>query len=523
MFTIPHETLPDISYNSADFLLRALGFSETDDYLHLIKSIIKNFGLYGEIESAEQIHILRGSIENGQDWNDEHQFVTFVKDTDGNVHIYIHEEFLKAWDRKGLLSSALALAIAHEYIEYKLINEHKKNPAEAHDEVEAMGLSIIWLDKQVADGASNHEIQDRITQIVRNWLGKTEEDIVENTVNSAEIGSVNSGPDADAGSAGANLTPEDIMDMVRNAGNQEDKLLKVIEKIKNSPPILSSTKVNIKSVTEARKYINLIVRALIANIIPTSPDEQDRRLSIACAFVLEKITNGNMRILKANRNVHYKIVMPGDDTRQISKLPDFVPKNPTHQLRVVISAQQYLLTPANDKEVNRAPGLSETELVRLQQPGADNVSANASFSQPPDILLRELITEMKMALVALRTRPDGVVVFGSVRIDKESPLYKLSVELGEELHNAGYAIITGGGPSMSEGPMKGAGGKNTYAVNIVVRWEQKLNPFVENAITCKHFVTRKMILNNNTICAVCMPGGFGTMDELFDVRRLASP
>ena len=116
----------------------------------------------------------------------------------------------------------------------------------------------------------------------------------------------------------------------------------------------------------------------------------------------------------------------------------------------------------------------------------------------------------------------AVSIFGSSRLKPTSKYYKIAEELGYLLAKSGYAIITGGGPGIMEAANKGAkkaGGKS-IGLNIEVPIVQKPNPYVEELLTFKYFFCRKVMFVKYAKAFVIFPGGFGTMDELFEALTL---
>lgn len=113
-----------------------------------------------------------------------------------------------------------------------------------------------------------------------------------------------------------------------------------------------------------------------------------------------------------------------------------------------------------------------------------------------------------------------VSIFGSARTKVESPYYKLAEEIAFKLTREGYGVITGGGPGVMEAANKGAkaGGGKSVGLNIVLPFEQSSNPFVDNDknINFDYFFVRKTIFLKYSQGFIAMPGGFGTLDELFE-------
>ena len=115
-----------------------------------------------------------------------------------------------------------------------------------------------------------------------------------------------------------------------------------------------------------------------------------------------------------------------------------------------------------------------------------------------------------------------VTVFGSARIAEGHAYYELARELGAQLAKAGYAVMTGGGPGIMEAANRGAkeAGGLSLGCNIRLPREQAPNPYLDKFIHFEHFFVRKVMLVKFSSAFVVMPGGFGTLDEAFEVGTL---
>ncbi len=109
-----------------------------------------------------------------------------------------------------------------------------------------------------------------------------------------------------------------------------------------------------------------------------------------------------------------------------------------------------------------------------------------------------------------------VTVFGSARTKTDAPLYHMATELGKKLADAGFMVITGGGPGIMQAVNEGAGSEHSFGVNIRLPFEQKPNPVLvgnPRHITYKYFFNRKVAFLKQADAVVLFPGGFGTLDE----------
>ena len=115
-----------------------------------------------------------------------------------------------------------------------------------------------------------------------------------------------------------------------------------------------------------------------------------------------------------------------------------------------------------------------------------------------------------------------VTVFGSARFKEDHPYYVLARELGAKLAQAGFTVMTGGGPGIMEAANRGAKDAGGYSVgsNIMLPVEQKPNAYLDRWVEFRYFFVRKMLLEKYSYAFVAMPGGIGTLDEIFETAVL---
>jgi uncharacterized protein (TIGR00730 family) len=116
----------------------------------------------------------------------------------------------------------------------------------------------------------------------------------------------------------------------------------------------------------------------------------------------------------------------------------------------------------------------------------------------------------------------AVTIFGSARIGPDDPHYDAAVETARLLAEAGFAILTGAGPGIMEAANKGAkiGGGRSIGCNIELPFEQGANPYVDTLVNFKYFFVRKTMFIKYSVAFIIFPGGFGTLDELFEALTL---
>ncbi len=134
----------------------------------------------------------------------------------------------------------------------------------------------------------------------------------------------------------------------------------------------------------------------------------------------------------------------------------------------------------------------------------------------------EIIAEFVTATERLRAIHPAVSIFGSARVNPGDPYYELAEDIARRLSEAGFAVISGGGPGIMEAANKGAfaGASPSVGLNIQLPHEQHANHFQDISHTFQHFFARKVMFVKLSSAFVMLPGGFGTLDELFEVLTL---
>jgi uncharacterized protein (TIGR00730 family) len=134
----------------------------------------------------------------------------------------------------------------------------------------------------------------------------------------------------------------------------------------------------------------------------------------------------------------------------------------------------------------------------------------------------KILGEFVEGFETLRPFWPSVSIFGSARVRAGNPYYGLAVEVATALSKAGYGVITGGGPGIMEAANRGAreGSGRSIGLNIKLPYEQKANDFAETVIHFDYFFARKVMFVKYACGFVGLPGGFGTLDEIFEALTL---
>ncbi|HZE70600.1 MAG TPA: TIGR00730 family Rossman fold protein [Pyrinomonadaceae bacterium] len=168
-----------------------------------------------------------------------------------------------------------------------------------------------------------------------------------------------------------------------------------------------------------------------------------------------------------------------------------------------------------DDEEQPHPGTTQDEQL-LRSPRPDE------FTHTDTWRVFRIMGEFVEGFDELATLTRGVSIFGSARVLPDQPEYNAARETAALLAREGFAVITGGGPGIMEAANRGAfeAGGLSVGCNIELPFEQKSNPYLTRSLKFKYFFVRKMMFVKYSLGFVIFPGGFGTLDELFEALTL---
>jgi uncharacterized protein (TIGR00730 family) len=169
----------------------------------------------------------------------------------------------------------------------------------------------------------------------------------------------------------------------------------------------------------------------------------------------------------------------------------------------------------NEKPEEHKPGTTQDEQL-LETPGP------AEFTHTDTWRVFRIMGEFVEGFDELATLTHGVSIFGSARTPPDDPDYQAARETAALLARAGFSVITGGGPGIMEAANRGAfevGGRS-IGCNIELPFEQGSNPYLTKGLKFKYFFVRKMMFVKYSLGFIIFPGGFGTLDELFEALTL---
>jgi uncharacterized protein (TIGR00730 family) len=200
-----------------------------------------------------------------------------------------------------------------------------------------------------------------------------------------------------------------------------------------------------------------------------------------------------------------------------AKRPKREPRTPPTASAADLEARNRSLSPNKSLNMStRLGGPTEDERLLERQPQADD------FTRSDTWRVMRIMGEFVNGFDTLATLGAAVTIFGSARVTEDDPMYWSAVELGRGLAQEGFAIISGGGPGIMEAANRGAreGGGLSVGCNIELPFEQGTNAYVDVSVNFRYFFVRKTMFMKYAEGFVIFPGGFGTMDELFEALTL---
>ncbi len=207
--------------------------------------------------------------------------------------------------------------------------------------------------------------------------------------------------------------------------------------------------------------------------------------------------------------------MPSKQTAKTSKLSTHGPWSPKIQKNIheIIQAIE-----PKGKPFENADVVNEIIVTALK-------GVEAQIGRGDLKLLSRSIRELRYAFKIFKNYRNvrKVTIFGSARTPSSDTDYQMTKAFAKKLVDNGYMIITGAGPGIMEAGNEGAGPKGSFGVNIRLPYEQHPNPFIANQptyIDCRYFFTRKLVFVKEASGAAFFPGGFGTLDEAFEILTL---
>lgn len=173
------------------------------------------------------------------------------------------------------------------------------------------------------------------------------------------------------------------------------------------------------------------------------------------------------------------------------------------------------LKPINDHPDKKRVCIPEVQLNRKHHVRQEIIDVLAN--EAPD-----MIQEIIDGLEAVADYEKTVTIFGSARTEPGTKYYELARQLAHDLGKQDYMVVTGGGPGIMQAGNQGSKEATGTSVgfNIELPFEQVINPYATHGVSFKYFFTRKLAMNFSGAAYVCFPGGFGTMDEFFQILTL---
>jgi uncharacterized protein (TIGR00730 family) len=179
---------------------------------------------------------------------------------------------------------------------------------------------------------------------------------------------------------------------------------------------------------------------------------------------------------------------------------------------------------SDDGGLQKKGGLQIAELLRRLRHAADRLPISRTGHEDLKILSQTL-RELRRAFTVFAPfrSQRKVTIFGSARTPRDAPAYQHAVRLGQMMAENGWFVVTGAATGIMEAGHRGAGRDRSMGLNIMLPFEQEANEVIRGdgkLVTMKYFFTRKLMFVKECDAVVCLPGGFGTLDEAFEVLTL---
>jgi len=236
-----------------------------------------------------------------------------------------------------------------------------------------------------------------------------------------------------------------------------------------------------------------------ANVATTQRAEAE-----ALQGLKERLVDGH-RSAGRDTPLDNRVIAPGKSPMKQTVPPAAAPRKPSPLIR-----------PTSDSDIRDVAALTEDSKL-LQSPGPRD-----DFTRTDPWRVLRMTGEIIEGFDALANVDKGVSIFGSARTAPDDPQYLAATEVARLLGEAGFSIITGAGPGIMEAANKGAriAGAPSIGCNIELPFEQGANPYVDTLVSFRYFMVRKTMFIKYSNAFICFPGGFGTLDELFEAVTL---
>lgn len=227
-------------------------------------------------------------------------------------------------------------------------------------------------------------------------------------------------------------------------------------------------------------------------------------------------TNGRTQVQRDRQRIKARAARRPADSKQIGAAPATT--------AAVLGRTAARPDMQSNPSLNRAArtGQATEDESLLSRPELHQAATVPHFTQTDPWRVFRILGEFVQGIDALAQIGPAVAIFGSARVTEADPDYQQAVELARLLSEAGFAVITGGGPGIMEAANRGAvaGPSESVGCNIELPREQGTNQYVRIAVNFRYFFVRKTMFMKYAEAFVIFPGGYGTMDELFEALTL---